>query len=128
MVKKKFKKRRPYVKVENPHTVFRKMTRDHADVLQNIEFALVSAWREDGAIDDQTVALALKAAIAENTPTDALPGRLVDGLAGARTFRSDVSDDIWRAGLKVVLESVHTHSDTQPGDRDYLDFVSGYIV
>lgn len=128
MVKKKFKKRRPYVKVENPHAVFRKMTRDHADVLQNIEFALVSAWREEGAIDDRTVTLALKAAVAENTPTDALAGRLVDGLTAARTFRSDVSDAIWLAGLKVVLESVRTHSDARPGDRGYLNFVSNYIV
>ena len=128
MAQRKFKKRRAYVKVENPHARFRKMTRDHADVLQNIEFALVSAWREDGAIDDRTVALALKAAIAESTPTEVLAGRLVDDLAFARTFRGDVSDDIWRAGLKVVLESVHTHSDARPGDRDYLDFVSNYIV
>jgi hypothetical protein len=128
MAKRKFKKRRPYERDENPHARFRKMTRDHADVLQNIEFALVTAWRKNGAIDDRTAALALKAAISGNPPTDSLAAALADDLALARTLRADASDAIWNAGLKVVLESVHTHSDAQAGDDDYLGFASAFIV
>jgi len=35
---------------------------------------------------------------------------------------------IWKNGLKVILESVHTHSKAQRGDRDYLKFVLRYVV
>jgi hypothetical protein len=41
--------------------------------------------------------------------------------------RSDISDEIWKKGLKVVLESVHTHSDAKEGDTDYLEFASAFI-
>jgi len=127
MTKRKFKKRRPYEKIENPRTVFRKMTRDHVDVLENIEFALVSAWRKDASIDDRAVALALKAAIVQSPPADALAARLYGELAAVRSFREDVADDIWKAGLKVVLESVHTHSDAAPGDYEYLSFAGAFL-
>ncbi|GAG34969.1 unnamed protein product, partial [marine sediment metagenome] len=39
----------------------------------------------------------------------------------------DIPDDIWRDGLRTVLESVHRHSSLKPGSRDYLDFVSDYV-
>ncbi|HUT46116.1 MAG TPA: hypothetical protein VMX36_07500 [Sedimentisphaerales bacterium] len=45
-----------------------------------------------------------------------------------RRFRSDVSDDIWRDGLRTVLQSVQRHSNLRPGEREYLDFVSDFIL
>jgi len=65
-----------------PAKLSKRMARDHLDVLQNIEFTLVSAHR--------------------------------------------VSDDVWRDGLRTVLQSVHRHSDLRPGSRAYLDFVSDF--
>jgi hypothetical protein len=38
-----------------------------------------------------------------------------------------VSDEVWRYGLEVVLESVHTHSDLRPGEREYLEFADMFI-
>lgn len=128
MGKRKFKKRRGYVGVENPQARFRKMTRDHADVLQNIEAVLVAMWREDGAVDDRAVATALKAAISGSEPVEPVVRRLTNELAAVRVFRADVPDMVWTDGLKVVLESVHTHSERKTGDRDYLDFVSQFIA
>jgi hypothetical protein len=40
-------------------------TEDHLDVLQNIEFAVVSAWRSNSAINNYTVMRAYETAIAE---------------------------------------------------------------
>ncbi len=121
------KKRRPFTREENPHSIFRKMTTQHTDVLQNIEFILVDAYRENEAVDDQIVASVLKAAIAEQHPAGKLTGMLFDRLAAMRQERSDVSDDIWTNGLKVVLKSVGTHSKAQSGDTDYLDFVAPFV-
>jgi len=45
------------------HKLLKRMPRDHLDVLQNIEFILVTGYREDRSIDDRIVADALKAAI-----------------------------------------------------------------
>jgi len=108
--------------------LLKRMTRDHQDLLQDIEFVFISRYREDGRIDDRIVADALKAAIHGDTAEDALAESLNKDLEGARLLRSDVSDDIWRDGLRTVLQSVHRHSYLRPGEREYLDFVSYFIL
>ncbi len=106
--------------------LLKRMTRDHVDLLQNIEFALVSQYRRNGAIDDRIVADALRAAIQGAMPADARAQSLTEGLEEIRELRSDLPDDIWRNGLQTVLQSVHRHSSLRPGARGYLDFVSDF--
>jgi hypothetical protein len=128
MSKLRFKKRRNYERKERPEKIFKQMTRDHIDVLQNIEFSIVSACRGHSGIDDNIIASALKAAIAGDEPADELSALLINDLANTRRMREDVPDTIWTNGLKVVLQSVHNHSDARPGDRDYITFVQNYVV
>jgi hypothetical protein len=108
--------------------LLKQMTNDHEDVLQNIEFILVSGYRQDRTIDDRIVAEALKAAIQGATPADARSQSLTDGLEEMRQFRSDVSPETWRDGLRTVLQSVQRHSSLCPGSRGYLDFACQFIV
>lgn len=108
--------------------LLKRMTRDHQDILQNIEFILVTGYRDDGSIDDRIVAAALRAAIHGDVAEDARAQSLNEGLEEMREFRADVTDDVWRDGLRTVLQSVHRHSDLRPGERNYLDFVSDFIV
>ena len=108
--------------------LMKRMTQDHQDVLQNIEFVLVTRHREDSSIDDCVIADALKAAINGDMPEDALAQSVNESLEGMREFRSDVSDEIWRNCLQTVLQSVYRHSSLRPGSMDYLDFVSDYIL
>jgi len=106
------------------------MTRDHVDVLQNIEFTLVNEAREDSNIDDRAIAQALRSCMNRTDPPDDadLPvGRLYGALEAMRSFREDVSDDIWLAGLRTVDESVRRRSSRLPGVRTYLDFVNGFV-
>jgi len=106
------------------------MTRDHVDVLQNIEFALVNAAREDPNIDDRMIAQSLRICMHQtDSPDDAgLPVvRLCGVLKAMRSFREDVPDDIWLAGLETVDDSVRRHSSLLPGVRSYLDFVNGFV-
>lgn len=110
------------------HKVLKRMTQDHQDVLQNIEFVLVSGYRNDHSIDDCIVADVLKAAIQGEAPEGARAIPLNEGLEDIRQFRSDVPDDIWQDGLRTVLQSVHRHSNLRPGSRGYLDFVSDFIL
>ncbi len=128
MSKLRFKKRRNYERKERPEKIFKQMTRHHIDVLQNIEFSIVSACRGNSGIDDKIIASALKAAIAGDEPADELSALLTNDLANTRRMREDVPDTIWTNGLKVVLQSVHNHSDARPGDRDYITFVQNYVV
>ncbi len=107
--------------------LMKRMTRDHQDVLQNIEFILVTRYREDRHIYDRVVANALKAAIRGETADDTLAESLNEELEEIRLFRSDISDEIWRDCLRTVLQSVHRHSGLRPGEREYLDFVSDFI-
>jgi len=110
-----------------PRKSMKHMARDHLDVLQNIEFALVSGYRSERSIDDRIVADVLIAAILDAEPEDSRAQSLNESLENTRVLRSDISDDIWRDGLRTVLESVHRHSSLIPGARGYLDFVSDYV-
>ena len=111
-------------------TSMKHMTRDHVDVLQNIEFALVSGSRRDRSIDDRTVDLALQVAMQPGDPGESLGPQvemLYELLQVMRANREDISDEIWRAGLRTVRDSVHRHSDLRPGEKAYLQFVSQYV-
>lgn len=110
-----------------PRKSMKRMARDHLDVLQNIEFVLVSGYRSERSIDDRIVADVLIAAILDAEPEDSRDRSLNESLENIRMLRSDISDDIWRDGLRTVLESVHRHSSLKPGSRGYLDFVSDYV-
>ena len=107
--------------------LLKRMTRDHLDVLENIEFVLVSRYREDESIDDRIIFNALKAAISGDTAEYALAESLNQDLAETHQLNSDISDDIWRDGLLTVLQSVQRHSSLRPGERGYLDFVCDFI-
>lgn len=108
--------------------LLKRMTRDHVDVLQNIEFVMISAYEKDGSIDDRIIAEVLRAAIRDEEPESARAQSIHDELEQTRNLRADVTDDIWRDGLRTVLQSVRRHSDLRPGERNYLDFVSGFIL
>jgi len=59
---------------------------------------------------------------------DALAESLNKDLEEIRRVRSDISDDIWRDGLRTVQQSVQRHSNLRPGEQEYLDFVSDFIL
>ncbi|MBL7106779.1 MAG: hypothetical protein ISS77_04130 [Phycisphaerae bacterium] len=129
MLKPKFKKRRNYERKEKPEKIYKRMSRDHLDVLQNIEFSIVSTCRNHEDIDDRIVASAVKTAISGSDPVGELSAILIDDLVQVRQMRGgSAPDNIWIDGLKVVLWSVRNHSDLQPGDRDYLTFIQNYVV
>jgi hypothetical protein len=106
------------------------MTRDHVDVLQNIEFALVKESRQDPNIDDRMIDQALRSCINRKHPPDDAGFRVVRlcaMLEAVRSLREDVSDEIWTAGLRTVDESVRLHSNLSPGETSYLDFIGDYV-
>lgn len=104
------------------------MARDHLDILQNIEFVLVSGYRSDRSIDDRIVADALRAVILDTEPENTRAQSLSESLEEIRELRADISDDIWQEGLRIVLQSVHRHSSLKPGCRLYLDFISDFVL
>lgn len=108
----------------------KQMTRDHLDVLQNIEFSLVRMAQENLAIDDGILDEALRCALGGHPPDDDAGDEVFevfDGLTAMRKKREDVSDAVWNSGLKTVRDSVRRHSSLAPGDRAYIRFVQPYI-
>jgi hypothetical protein len=111
-----------------PLRSMKQMTRNHLDLLQNIEFILLSEYENDVCIDDSIVAEALRAVVLNTEPDDEIVQSLKERLEDLRRLRSDVSDEIWRDGLLTVLQSVLRHSSLKPGCIWYLDFVSSFNV
>jgi hypothetical protein len=109
----------------------KRMTRDHLDVLQNIEFTLVRQSREDPAVDDRIIDQALRICMNPPDSLDAeepLVRELCLELEAMRSTRADVSNEIWTAGLRTVDQSVRRHSSLAPGETSYLDFVQDYVL
>ena len=106
------------------------MTRDHLDVLQNIEFALVNCARKDPTIDDRVIDQALQVAMQQTDAGGSDPRvvMLCDLLDGMRAYRQEVPENIWHAGLRTVDDSVRRHSTLRPGEKSYLEFVKKYVV
>lgn len=104
----------------------KRMAREHEDVLNAIETVLVRAYRADSEVHDQQAEAALIEAVRGTDPTDL---RVADMVAGLRTARGrlDVPDDIWIEALRVVLNSVRTHSKVERVENAYLDFIDEYI-
>lgn len=107
--------------------IYRRMTDRHFDILQNIEFALVSTWRRHKGIDDSDVKQALVACLTGVPAEDVDPIRLQQALDDVRDLRGDITDELWRDGLRVVLHSVHNHSTATPGATGYLRFAENFV-
>jgi hypothetical protein len=108
----------------------KQMTRDHLDVLENIEFVLVTHARHDPSIDDDIIDRALQITMGRTDvvgETDPRVMTLCRSLEEIRESREDVPDTIWRAGLRTVDESVRRHSRLGSGEKSYLQFVGPYI-
>ena len=104
-----------------------RMIRDHADMLQNVESALVSVAKESDKIDDHVVEQVLRFSINHDSSEDPMVWWAMDVLATIRQQRPDVTDDLWRDAMRVVYTSLKRHSTCEPGDTSYLDFVSQYV-
>jgi hypothetical protein len=106
------------------------LTRDHLDVLQNIEAMLVGYAREVESVDDRTIDEALE--YMRRDKEDIEEAELhVKGICvyldEMRARRQDVSDAIWLAALRTVQDSVRRHSSLRPGEKTYIEFVSNYV-
>jgi hypothetical protein len=106
------------------------MTREHQDVLQNIEMGLVGTARENRGVDDRMIDQALRVCMNGADLPDDCDVRvraLCEKLEMIRLLREDISDDVWASGLRTVHDSVKLHSSLASGDTSYLDFVSQYM-
>jgi hypothetical protein len=120
----------PYEDDRRRRVGFKHMTRDHPDVLQNIEFALVTVANEDSGIDDRAIHEALQSSLKRSSadaPDDPRVIAIREILDVFHENRDDVSDTIWDAGLHTIAESVRKHSGLAPGEKSYLSFVSRYV-
>ena len=105
-----------------------RMIQHHQDILQNIEFAMMSGYRNCNDVDDSVIADALKAVILSQEPEKELSAQLIEGLDSIRQMRNDLDEDLWRDGLRTVLRSVQRHSNLHPGSTNYIDFVSTFVI
>lgn len=117
----------PPPELKAPRKLEDRMIRDHQSVLQNIEFALVTASRELDFVDDKLVAAVLRCAIQQTEADDEDTRVVLRLLAHAAELREDVDDATWVNCLRVVYTSVRRHSACRAGDTDYLDFVAQYV-
>src|SRR5690348_15998648 len=76
----------------SPMGRMKRVSREHEDVLQNIEFVLVTGWRDDPRVDDAGALAALQGALTGQEPDDPRAAVLAGNLAEVRRLREDVPD------------------------------------
>jgi len=126
--RRKAKKKEITRRVEDAHMLMKRMTRDHIDVLQNIEAILVFGYRADHSIDDNVVMDTLRGALQDKVPADPRASIMLENLEKVFSTRGDVSKETRADALRVVMQSVGRHSTLMPGSREYLNFVCQFIV
>ncbi len=109
------------------HAAEKRIVRDHVDVLQNVEYALVQAARDSGNIDDFITEQVLRHAIQGKPTDDPTVMWAMNLLAVTRQERPDISDQLWGDALRVVYASLQRHSSCEPGDTSYQRFASRFL-
>jgi hypothetical protein len=108
-------------------SVERRVVRDHLGLLQLIESTLVQAHSQNPSVDDRVVAEALKSAIRQIAPEEAVVAEVLERLKSEMGLQFPVSDELWTEVLQTVNTSVHRHSSCEAGDMVYLHFIANYI-
>jgi hypothetical protein len=104
------------------------LTEGHQDVLQNIEFSIADLSLGNPELDDLIVHQTLRASMLHSDPAEPLAHQLYVRLEMARSMRDDVEPEVWHDALRVVAESVRTHSSLAPGEQGYLEFILPYLA
>lgn len=104
-----------------------KFVRDHSDLLQNIEFMLVHAARDEPDFDDRSAEKILRHAITRTDAEDPPINLALELLESIRQQRDLESDDLWGDALRVIYTSLKHHSDCKSGETSYLEFISRYV-
>ena len=86
-----------------------------------------TAYRTVEAIDDATCLEAVSSILAFRAADDPIAAMLADKLAQVRQRLALVSPKDWADALKVVGQSIRTHSACTPGDVSYLAFIDHYL-
>lgn len=106
----------------------KRVAREHLVVLQGIESVLARAYRSIEAVDDAVCLEAVSSVLALRAADDPIAAVLADKLAQVRSRLSLVSPADWADALKVVGQSIRTHSSCRPGDVNYLAFIDHYLA
>src|SRR5436305_416420 len=91
------------------------ITEQQADVLLAIETAILESWAEASGVDDQRVHLGLVGAMRGDPPDHPSSWLVFSKLNKARDERGVTEDELWRDALRVVDQSVRTHSSLRHG-------------
>ena len=105
----------------------KRVAREHLVVLQGIETALVRAYRVIEAVDDQACFEAVSSALTGQAAGDPIAAMLADKLAQVRAGLAEVTPKDWLDALRVVGQSIRTHSQRRPGEAAYLAFVDQFL-
>lgn len=107
---------------------WQEITRQLPDVLQNIEVTLADCWHMEPELDDALVHHSLRAAMLRSRPEDVNARMIFVRLEMMRSLREDVDPADWHDALRVVDESVRTHSTLAPGECNYLLFIAPFVA
>jgi hypothetical protein len=104
------------------------ITRNHANLLFDIESLLVDCWRQNEGIDDHWAHMGLVAAMREDPPDDSTAYVVFRALTGMRSLREEIDSELWLDALRVVDQSLRSHSSLRHGDRSYLSFAAAFLA
>lgn len=105
-----------------------RMIHEHSDLLQNLEFVLVTVAGEFDEVDDCVIERTLRNWIAGKPAEDPVAEAATHLLSEIRESRPDVDDTLWANAMRVVYTSLRDRSSCQAGETSYLGFVSRFVM
>ncbi len=101
-------------------------TQAHANVLLKLESMLAQLAQQDSDIDDHLIEIGLRSAIRRRAATDPRADLLVDLLSHMPEIHG-VDEEVFQTAMRVIYKSLRTHSDCEPGECRYVNFVQEWV-
>lgn len=108
-----------------------RITRSSPGILLSIETLFINSWKSRPQIDDTDIERTLICAIRrlEETEREHVQTLIKDlNLLHDHWIGQEETEETWNLALRVVLQSVQTHSDGLPGSRNYLNFTTKFLA
>ena len=107
------------------HAERERITRSNAGMLLRLETLLVEEAERDAKIDDGVLAAALRCVVQRKESPSEFASVVMDAIERWRFMEEN--DKQTEVAMRVIYNSIKTHSECGPGDYSYLIFASQFV-
>lgn len=127
--KRRARRPQPTLEFTRPMTVGNRernrATQTNAPMMLRLETVLVEAAERNDKIDDGALATALRCVVQRKDSPSEIVTSVMEAIEGWRYLEEN--DEQTDVVMRVIYNSIKTHSECEPGDYHYLVYASAFV-